>query len=235
MNVRILPTGADATKAAADWLTTRLAVHGTRNVMLAGGNSPLGLYAEMARRQLPLSHLTVFALDEYVGVPAEEPRNCANLLRRTVVDPLGIGEAQFHAISSLQTDAEQSILEHEAKIRAAGGLDVAILGLGKNGHIGFNEPGSRANSSGRLLRLTPTSIGANRQWFRGDYAPDQGVTTGMKTLLETKSILLLAFGPAKSAAVTAMMKDPQTPDCPASFLRSHSDTHVFLDAEAAGQ
>ena len=107
------------------------------------------------------------------------------------------------------------------------------MGLGKNAHIGFNEPGSAADSIGRMLQLTPTSIDANREWFGGDYAPDKGATTGMKTLLEAKTILLLAFGAAKAAAVYAMMKGPQTPDCPASFLQSHPDTHVFLDAAAA--
>ena len=235
MNVQVLPTEAEATKVAVDWLTARLAVPGTGNVTLAGGNSPLGLYAEMARRQLPLSHLTVFALDEYVGVPSEEPRNCANLIRRTAIEPLGILPAQYHVLSSLEADAENSIRQHETKIRAAGGLDVAILGLGRNAHIGFNEPGSAADSAGRMLRLTPTSIEANREWFGGDYAPDKGVTTGMKTLLAAKSVLLLAFGAAKATAVAAMMKGPQTPDCPASFLRSHPDTHIFLDQAAADQ
>ncbi len=233
MNVQIMPTEADATKAAADWLATRLVAPGTRNVILAGGNTPLGLYAEIGRRKLPLSHLTVFALDEYVGVPEEEPRNCANLLRRTAIEPLGIRKAQYHVLSSLEADAEKTIRQHETKIRAAGGLDVAILGLGKNAHIGFNEPGSAADSIGRMLQLTPTAIDANREWFGDDYAPDKGVTTGMKTLLEAKTILLLAFGAAKAAAVYAMMRGPQTPDCPASFLQSHPDTHVFLDAAAA--
>ena len=96
-------------------------------------------------------------------------------------------------------------------IRLAGGLDVLVLGLGKNAHIGFNEPGSDADSIGRVLPLTPTSIDANREWFGDEHAPDMGVTTGMKTLLEAKTILLLAFGAAKSTAVEAMLDGPPTP------------------------
>lgn len=224
-----------ATLAAADWLAARLAEPGTRNVMLAGGNTPLALYEEVGRRKLTLSHLHAFALDEYVGVPEEEPRNCANLIRRTAIQPWGIPAAQYHPVSSLAARAAAAIHQHEAKIRGAGGIDVLILGLGRNGHIGFNEPGSEPDSVGRLLPLSETSINANREWFGGDYAPDQGVTTGMKLLLEAKSILLLAFGKAKAAPSKAMCEGPQTVDCPASFLQRHADTHVFLDEAAARQ
>jgi glucosamine-6-phosphate deaminase len=233
MNVHISPDAAATTLAAADWLAAKLIAPGTRNVMLAGGNTPLALYAEIARRKLPLAHLHAFALDEYVGVPEEEPRNCANLIRRTAIEPWGIPTVQYHPVSSLEARAESVIRDHEAKIRAAGGIDVLILGLGKNGHIGFNEPGSAPDSEGRLLSLSETSINANREWFGGDYAPAKGVTTGMKLLLEAKSILLLAFGSAKVAAATVMLNGPQSPDCPASFLQRHPDTHVFLDQAAS--
>jgi glucosamine-6-phosphate deaminase len=233
MNLQILSNASTTTLATADWLAAKLVAPGTRNVMLAGGNTPLALYAEIARRRLPLAHLHAFALDEYVGVPEEEPRNCANLIRRTAVEPWGIPAGQYHPISSLEVKAESVIREHEAKICAAGGIDVLILGLGKNGHIGFNEPGSAADSEGRLLPLSETSINANREWFGGDYAPAQGVTTGMKLLLEAKSILLLAFGSAKAVAAQTMIEGPPTADCPASFLQRHGATHVFLDQAAA--
>lgn len=233
MNLHILADATTTTQAAADWLATKLVAPGTRNVMLAGGNTPLGLYAEIARRKLPLAHLHAFALDEYVGVPEEEPRNCANLIRRTAIEPWGIPASQYQPVSSLEVRAEAVIREHEAKIRAAGGIDVLILGLGKNGHIGFNEPGSAVDSEGRLLPLSATSISANREWFSGDYAPAKGVTTGMTLLLEAKSILLLAFGSAKATAAKAMIDGPQSADCPASFLQRHAATHVFLDQAAA--
>lgn len=235
MNLHILTDAATTTLAAADWLATRLVAPGTRNVMLAGGNTPLALYAEIARRKLPLAHLHAFALDEYVGVPEEEPRNCANLIRRTAIEPWGIPTVQYHPVSSLEARAEFVIRDHEAKIRAAGGIDVLILGLGKNGHIGFNEPGSAPDSEGRLLPLSAPSINANREWFGGDYAPAKGVTTGMQLLLEAKSILLLAFGSAKAMAAKAMIDGPPTADCPASFLQRHGAAHVFLDQAAARQ
>ena len=234
MKLHISPDAAATTLAAADWLAVKLVSPGTRNVMLAGGNTPLALYGEIALRKLPLTHVHAFALDEYVGVPEEEPRNCANLIRRTAIEPWGIPASQYHRVSSLEARAGTVIREHEAKLRAAGGIDVLILGLGQNGHIGFNEPGSAVDSAGRVLPLSETSLNANREWFGGDYAPARGVTTGMKLLLEAKVILLLAFGPAKATAARAMIEGPPTADCPASFLQRHPEAHLFLDRAAAG-
>ena len=125
--------------------------------------------------------------------------------------------------------------EHERKITAAGGLDVIVLGLGQNGHLGFNEPGSAEDSVGRLLDLETISIDANRRWFGGDHAPSKGVTVGMKTILAARHVLIMAHGAHKTAAVKAMVEGPRDPQCPASLLQGHPDTHVFLDEAAAGQ
>lgn len=234
MKLRVHPTPGDANAAAADQLAAWLTAPDTRTLMVAAGNTPLDLYGRIATRQLDLKHLTVFALDEYVGVPESEPRNCANLLRRTVAEAWGIPPSQFHAVSSLPGRALDSVQDHERRIDQAGGLDILILGLGQNGHLGFNEPGSPVDSTGRLLDLEPVSIEANRKWFGSDHAPAQGVTVGMKTILSARRILLLAFGAHKMAAVAAMTHGPVGTHCPASCLRTHSDVTVFLDAAAAG-
>src|SRR5262245_51224869 len=183
-----------ANSAAADLLAAWLTHAKTRQVMVAGGNTPLDLYRLIAQRRLNLSHLYVFALDEYVGVPLAEPRNCANLLRRSVAEAWGIPAAQFHAISSLEPDALDSVRRHEERIRQGSGLDVIVLGLGQNGHLGFNEPGSAEDSPARLVPLNPISIEANRQWFQGDYAPSVGVTVGLKMILQTRQALIMAYG-----------------------------------------
>jgi glucosamine-6-phosphate deaminase len=234
MNVHLSPSPQDANRAAADQLAVWLTAPTTRTVMVAAGNTPLELYRILAERRLPLTHLHVFALDEYVGVPLEEPRNCANLMRRHVAEAWGIPSAQFHTVSSLATEAESGIHAHEALIEQRGGLDVVILGLGQNGHLGFNEPGSAENSTGRLLDLDPISTEANRTWFAGKYAPCQGVTVGLRTILAARHALLLAFGAHKRTAVQAMTKGPVGTACPASFLRHHPDAHIFLDAPAGG-
>jgi glucosamine-6-phosphate deaminase len=233
MDVRRFNDASAATDAACDWLVEMLLKPTTRNVMVAGGNTPLALYGQVARRNLPLDHLHIFALDDYVGVPQDDPRNCANLLLRTVVRAWGIPAAQYHFLSTVEDEAARTIARHEERIRAAGGLDLIVLGLGRNGHIGFNEPGSEADSTGRVLSLSPVSVEANRDWFQGQYAPCRGVTTGMATILSARSVLLLAFGSAKASAVAAMIEGPQTPTCPASYLQGHASTFVFLNDEAA--
>ncbi|MFO1461136.1 MAG: glucosamine-6-phosphate deaminase [Verrucomicrobiota bacterium] len=234
MNVSVHPSADASNVAAAECLTEWLTRPDTRTVMVAAGNTPLELYRRVAEKGLNLGHLTVFALDEYVGVPRTEPRNCANLLRRSVAEAWGIPADRFHTVSSEAHDALQSIRAHEKRIAHAGGLDVLILGLGQNGHLGFNEPGSDPTSGGRVLDLESVSIEANRKWFGGDYAPAHGVTVGMDTILAARRILILAHGPHKTEAVAAMLRGPIHPPCPASYLRTHSAVSVFLDSAAAG-
>lgn len=225
---------SDAANAAAaarlsKWLTSP----GIRHVMLAGGNSPIQLYGLIANLHLRLDHLQLFVLDEYVGVPDDEPRNCANLIRRTAALPWGVPSAQYFTVRSNAAEAAASVQAHEARIEAAGGLDVIVLGLGQNGHLGFNEPGSPEDSRARLVDLEPISIAANRQWFQGDYAPTRGATVGLRTILAARHVLVLAYGPHKSAAVEAMVRGLRSPNCPASLLQGHPSVHLVLDEAAA--
>ena len=233
MNLSLHADSRAANAAAADLLASWLAEASVRTVMVAAGNTPLELYRLIGERRLPLSHLKVFALDEYVGVPLEEPRNCANLMRRSVAEAWGIAPEHFFTVSSLAHDALASVQKHEQRIEAAGGLDVIILGLGQNGHLGFNEPGSAEDSGARVLDLNPISVEANRKWFEGKYAPDRGVTVGLKTILAARRVMILAYGAHKTAAVQAMAEGPAGPACPASFLQRHPRAHAFLDAPAA--
>ena len=233
LSIHTTPDGANV--AATDCLANWLATPAICRVMVAAGNTPLELYRRVGERGLKLSHLSVFALDEYVGVPLDEPRSCANLMRRCVQEAWGIPPARFHAVSSLEAHVLASVQEHEHRIEEAGGLDVIILGLGQNGHLGFNEPGSPEDSAGRLLNLESVSIEANRQWFGGDYAPAQGVTVGLKTILKARHVLIMAYGAHKTAAVQAMMEGPRGSQCPASLLQGHPDVRVFLDEAAAAK
>jgi glucosamine-6-phosphate deaminase len=233
MEVRIRPTPEDSSAAAADRLAAWLPDPAVGSVMVAGGASPLDLYRRVAERQLNLARLTIFALDEYVGVPPDEPRTCGNLLRTAVADAWGIPPERFHAISPDASEALASVRRHEELVDAAGGLDVMVLGLGRNGHLGFNEPGSAADSAGRLVELEPVSVEANREWFGGRYAPSVGVTVGLRTVLSARRVLLVAFGAHKADAVCAMVEGPVSEACPASLLQRHPDAHAFVDEAAA--
>ena len=233
MKLTVHPDARMANAAAAELMAAWLTAPGVRNVMLAAGNTPLELYRLLGERTPSLANLNVFTLDEYVGVPPDEPRNCANLLRRTAVEPWGVPRAQYFTVSSLETDALASVQSHERRITEAGGLDVIVLGLGQNGHLGFNEPGSAEDSVARVLDLDAVSIEANRKWFNGDYAPTRGVTVGMKTILGARRVLVMAYGPHKSAAVDSMLNGPRSEQCPASLLQGHADATIFLDPAAA--
>jgi glucosamine-6-phosphate deaminase len=233
MNLSIHKTASAADEAATSLLATWLTSPGVRTLMLASGNTPIELYRRIARRKLPLKHLTIFALDEYVGVPLEEPRNTANLLRHAAVEAWGVPPTQFFSVSSLEAGALASVQRHERRIADVGGLDALVLGLGQNGHLAFNEPGSAESSVGRVLDLEPISIEANRKWFGGKYAPAKGATVGLQTILAARHILIMAYGAHKTAAVKAMVEGPRSPACPASFLQGHPEVRVFLDTAAA--
>ena len=243
MKLSIHASSEAANRAAGDLLWDWLGSPETRNVMVAAGNTPLELYRIIGERlgeggppkggTPNLSRLNIFMLDEYVGVPVEEPRNCANLLRRNVIEAWGIPPARYFTVSSVEGDALESVRAHERRIQEAGGLDVIVLGLGQNGHLGFNEPGSSEDSGARLLDLQPISIEANRKWFGGDYAPVKGATIGLKTILASRRVIVLAYGAHKTNAVAAMVEGKRGPDCPASFLQGHADAHLFLDEVAA--
>ena len=233
--IKVFQSAKEANIAAADLLSGWLIEKSTRTFMPAAGNTPLELYRLIAEKCLDPAHLNIFILDEYVGVPRTEPRNCANLLRGSVQQAWGIPERQFHTISSEETDALPSVLAHEKKIDLAGGLDVLVLGLGQNGHLGFNEPGSAKDSKARIVPLEEISVAANRKWFEGKYAPDKGVTVGFDTILAARRILIIAYGAHKADAVRAMHNGPVTPQCPASFLQEHSAVHVYLDESAAAK
>lgn len=233
MHVNIYPNADRASRAAADLLLGWLA--DIRTLVVAGGNSPRALYRLVAAARPAVPDLTLFTLDEYLGVPVEHPGTCANLLRREVADPWGVPAERFHWLTSHTDDAVAGIADHERKLAARDGIDVAILGLGQNGHLGFNEPGSAPDSPGRVLDLTPTSVAANAEWFGGAFRPDQGVTLGLKTVLGARRVLLVAFGPAKADAVHASVVGPPSEVCPGSWLQRHSDAHLFLDAAAAAR
>jgi glucosamine-6-phosphate deaminase len=235
MHLRRYDHRADADQAAADLVCQWLVEPDFRHLMVAAGNTPLPLYGLIAARRLVLPSLQVHMLDEYVGVPVEEPRNCANLLRTHVAEAWGIPADRYHTISSRSDLALPTALAHQQRIEAAGGLDAVILGLGQNGHLGFNEPGSAPDSGARLVPLETISIEANRLWFGGAYAPSTGITIGLRTLLTARRVVVLAYGNPKAAPVAAMAQRTPTLDCPASLLQQHPACWLFVDAAAAGR
>ena len=228
-------------RAVADRLDALLRSRGARGLKLAlpTGSTPLGLYAELVRlhreQDLSFAQVTTFGLDEYWPLPAGDPRGFAHFLDHELLDPVGHPRAQRRRLDgSVPREAvDRECARYEAELRAAGGLDLALLGLGKNGHIAFCEPGSTRDSRTRLLELEESTLVDVRAAFGNDTMPRHALSMGIATLLEAKEIVLMAFGSGKAQIVARALEGPVGPECPASFLREHARTTFVLDRAAA--
>ncbi len=204
---------------------------------LATGRTPLGIYAELARLRreegLGFGNVLAFGLDEYLGLPREHPQAFWRYLRERVVDPLGMHAAQVRLLASdvAPADIEAHCFAYERAIAGAGGIDLQLLGVGRNGHIGFNEPGSARDSRTREVRLARETREDAARAF-GDLAsvPERALAVGVATILEARRIRVLAFGERKHAIVRRMLEEPIGTALPATFLREHPDARLYTDA-----
>ena len=204
---------------------------------LATGSTPVRTYAELVRMNregLSFSRLTTFNLDEYWGLDGRHPQSYRYFMNHTFFAGTDIQLWNTHIPNGMAVDADLECEAFETKIRACGGVDLWLLGIGRNGHIAFNEPGSAPDSRTRLVDLTESTIVANSRFFdRLEDVPKQALTAGIATICEAKRILLLATGKDKARAIARAVHDAQHPACPASFLQTHSDCTFILDREAA--
>ena len=242
----MLPTAQEVAQRAArvviDGLGAALASGRSEPVIgLATGSSPLGLYAVLSRAvaagQVSFERARGFALDEYVGLPPGHPQSYREVLLREVCGPLGLPADRLH-VPDGSGDSEEALAAgaaaYERRIAEAGGVDVQILGIGANGHLGFNEPGSALTSRTRVKRLSERTRADNARFFDSlDAVPTHCVTQGLGTVLDARRLVLVASGAGKAAAVAAAVEGPLSASCPASVLQWHTDAVVVLDEAAA--
>ncbi|GAA1927077.1 glucosamine-6-phosphate deaminase [Microbacterium aoyamense] len=205
---------------------------------LATGSTPLRVYEALAgivaAEGLDVSHVRGFALDEYVGLPVGHPESYRAVITREVVEPLGLDPARVLVPGENATSIQTAGEDYEAAIAAAGGVDLQILGIGRTGHIGFNEPGSSLASRTRVKTLTePTRIDNARFFDSPDDVPVHCITQGIGTILEARHVFLLAFGDAKADAVAAALEGPVTASSPGSAVQLHRHATVVVDEAAA--
>lgn len=205
---------------------------------VATGSSPIGLYTELTRLvaagELDLSQAFAFALDEYVGLPEGHPESYAEVIRRTVTEPLRMDPARVHVPNGFAADPEQAALDYEQAIADVGGVDVQILGIGSNGHIGFNEPASSLASRTRVKTLAQSTREDNARFFDSiDQVPLHCLTQGLGTILDAEQVVLVAQGEGKAKAVAAMVEGPVTAMCPGSVLQMHPKASIVVDEAAA--
>jgi len=205
---------------------------------LATGSTPLPLYAELIRlhREDGVSFKSVitFNLDEYEGLGPTHLQSYRFFMEENLFRHLDIPAANIHIPDGLAKDPARNCADYEAAIRDAGGIDLQILGIGRTGHIGFNEPPSAAESRTRWVHLDEVTRRDNSVFF-GDLAqvPHGALTMGVATILETRRVELIAFGEAKAEIVRRAMKDEPSPSCPATWLQQHPGCTFHLDAAAA--
>ena len=204
---------------------------------LPTGNTPLPMYAELIRLHreegLDLSLAVTFNLDEYFGISREHPQSFYRYIREHFLDRVNIDRENAHIPDGAAKDFRKTSANYEVEIKNAGGIDLQILGLGRTGHIGFNEPTSSLASRTRLKTLSDETINDNSK-ISGDI-PTVAITMGIGTILEAKSILLLAFGEAKADAVAKAIEGPISSSCSASALQMHGDVRFILDEAAAAK
>ena len=205
---------------------------------LATGSTPLGVYREMIRLHreggLDFSEVTTFNLDEYVGLPPEHPASYHHFMQESLFDHINLRPDRIHIPNGMTPDIPAFCRQYETAIRYAGGIDLQVLGIGHDGHIGFNEPTSSLKSRTRIKTLTEETMVANQRFFSaGEKVPHHVITMGIGTIMEARTCVLLAFGERKAEAVAAMVEGPITAMCPASILQMHPQVVVIVDEPAA--
>jgi len=219
---RILAVATPDVGSTAGALVAEAVSAGTVRVLgVATGSSPLALYADLV------------ALDEYVGLDADDPRSYTAYVREAIAGPLGVPDDRV-LVPSGRTP--EDALAFDGAIARLGGVDLQIVGIGRNGHIGFNEPGSDPGSSTRVVELAESTRRDNAAPFGGDPrdVPSHAITQGLGTILAARRIVLVASGASKAAALVAALTGPVTTDVPASFLQLHADVTVVADPAALG-
>jgi glucosamine-6-phosphate deaminase len=207
---------------------------------LATGSSPLGVYRELVRRCTAGSpsfrRSTAFLLDEYIGLPPDHPESYRAFITRNFTGLIDIDPANVHVPDGAASDVEAACAEYESMIRAAGGVDLQLLGIGADGHLGFNEPTSSLASRTRVKTLTEQTRNDNNRFFGDlDEVPRHVVTQGIGTILDARHLVLIAIGAGKAEPIARAVEGPVASMCPASAIQLHPRATVVVDEAAAAQ
>lgn len=237
MNVQILENAQEIGTAAGRLFVEQVRAKPESVLGLATGSSPIPTYQYLAREyaagQVSFRTITTFNLDEYCDLPQADPNSYysfmfENLFRHTDIDP-----ARVNFLDGNAADEKAECARYEARIQAAGGIDLQLLGIGNNGHIGFNEPAEAFTHATYKVALTQSTLEANKRFFPDSDMPRYALTMGIDSILQAKRIILIATGETKAQAVRDMIQGALSPRCPASVLQKHADVQVFLDRDAA--
>ncbi|MBS4204755.1 glucosamine-6-phosphate deaminase [Lederbergia citrea] len=233
MNVIVVKNDQEAAEKAFEILKSGLEQGEINTLGLATGGTPLKLYAEMRNANLDVSNVTTVNLDEYVGLSADNEQSYNYYMNQELFNSVKFKETNLPNGVAQDLEAE---CERYEKILEENPVDLQVLGLGTNAHIGFNEPGTPFDSKTHVVKLTESTIEANKRYFeKEEDVPTHAISMGIASIMEAKQIVLLAFGEAKAEAVKQMIEGPVTEECPASALQNHPNVTIIVDEAAASQ
>jgi glucosamine-6-phosphate deaminase len=225
-------------KVAADIVSRQIKNKPDSVLGLATGSTPLGLYAMLIdmykKGELDFSRVKTFNLDEYRGLPKDHPQSYYHFMYENLFNKINIKDENVNLLNGNRDESYRECADYEEKIKAAGGIDLQVLGIGHNGHIGFNEPGTPFDSVTDLIDLSERTIEANSRFFDSpDQVPRQALSMGIKTIMQSRNIVLLISGNSKARIAAKALNGPITQNVPASVLQLHPFVTVVLDKEAA--
>ena len=238
MNVCVYPNGDLAAVAAAVLIAGQVIDNPKSVLGLATGSTPLPIYRELIsmwhRGVIDFGSVTTYNLDEYVGLGPDHPCSYRRFMQENLFSHINVQQSNIHIPNGLAQDVDAECAAYDAAIAAAGRLDLQLLGLGANGHIGFNEPAAVFTTHSYCVRLSEQTLKDNRRFFEdGAPMPTHALTMGIASIMQAKRIVLVATGKNKAAAVRAMIEGPVDPMVPASILQMHRHATILLDADAA--
>ena len=230
----------EMSKEAAQIVADRLRRKPDLVLGLATGSTPIGLYQELIRMHkeegLDFSKVTTFNLDEYIGLSPDHDQSYHYFMRKNFFDHINIDERFIHIPHGMTKDPDAFCAWYEKRIAEVGGIDIQVLGIGGNGHIAFNEPGSSLGSRTRIKTLTDKTIEDNARFFENkDEVPKFAITMGVGTIMDSKEVLLVANKSSKAEAIKKAVEGPITAMCPASIIQLHKKAFVVVDKDAASK
>jgi glucosamine-6-phosphate deaminase len=234
MHVVLSQSTQEAVAAVVTKLLDRVSSHPNLVIGLATGKTMEPVYElwvkEARSRKIDHEKCFFFMLDEYLDIDVHHPSSFRSYIYKRLIKPLGLRESQF-AFPPIHL-AEKAGEHYEQLIQEAGGIDLQLLGIGKNGHIGFNEPGSTKSSLTRIVDLTTQTIEANRPQFEGNFNPTRALSMGIATIYSARELIMLATGNSKSSVVKYLFNHHDDETCPATYLKSHAHFTLVLDPAA---
>ncbi|MBM6755650.1 glucosamine-6-phosphate deaminase [Collinsella tanakaei] len=227
----------DMSRKAANIISAQIILKPNCVLGLATGSTPIGAYQQLVewykKGDLDFSQVSSYNLDEYRGLSGDNPQSYRYFMNTNLFDHVNIDKANTHVPDGMAEDGEASCAAYDAAVAAAGYPDLQLLGIGNNGHIGFNEPDDHFSKGTHLVDLTESTIEANSRLFDSiDEVPRQAYSMGVQTIMFAKMILVIANGEKKAQAVHDMCFGPVAPSCPASILQLHPNTVLVADEEA---